>query len=998
MKRKGMYLVSAFIFGILLLIGNFPAIGLKTSEVQATEMGQAIMYEKYMTVTTDNGIKVWGDFKGTAWTQKNTAKNLYQKTYWANAYYVHPTTKVKYYSLFEKEKGGKWVGYITQKAVTEAADAGGVAQADGRQFTVAKGGVTLYSNLGTLAKKGTTSTILARVVTSKAQYNHANGKTYLSLVDHAGKSLGMIEGTSALKTKQALTVKYQTHVQNDGWQTWKADGAIAGTTGKAKRLEGIHIQLDHLPVAGGIEYRTHIQNVGWETSYKKNGEQSGTSGQSKRLEAIQIRLTGELAQQYDIYYRVHAQNFGWLGWAKNDAQSGTAGFAYRLEGIQIELVKKGGAAPGSTANAFKKGHRVTVNHQGEDGKILKTETTRVLSGTSYTAKVKSFTGYKLRGASSQSVTVNGTKTITFSYRLVAPDVQYTTHVQNLGWQPLVTNGAVSGTTGKSLRVEALKVSLGSAKVTGGIETSSHVQNIGWQDYVTAGKVSGTSGQSKQVEAIQVRLTGEVAKYFDVYYRVYAQNFGWLGWAKNGTSAGSQGYSYRVESLQIQLVHKGDAAPGNTSNSFKVKPKTYKVTVVHKGSDGATLETEKAVAIEKGQKFTAKAKTFKGYTVSGATSQTITVNGNTTITFNYTKDGTVVDKTALQTLYNSVKGLTKGNYTDATWSTFTTARANALSVLNDSKATQQQVDDAKTSLQNAKDGLKENIQKFAVTVVHVGPDGKTLESESAVQVENGKSFTANAKTFRGYKVNGESSKTITVTKDTTVVFKYVIDESTMPTIAEAEAKVTQGLFNAINGYRQENGLATLGQHDIAMQASATRAVEIFTVFDHVRPDGSSYNTALKELGFSGISGENIGIMTGSDLNTIMQTGYQNAIQAWKDSPAHNSYMLATGVKKMGIGIHIEQTNGYYKIGFVMIGISYDFNEPASANATSPSLTQESSEPTVESTEQSVQTTTETTEPTVETEQTVESTEQVTEPTASSEAVEVAPVSANIGNGD
>ena len=72
-----------------------------------------------------------------------------------------------------------------------------------------------------------------------------------------------------------------------------------------------------------------------------------------RLEAIQIKLTGEMANKYDIYYRVHAQNFGWMGWAKNGESAGTAGYSYRLEGIQIKLVKKGAAAPGSTTNTYK---------------------------------------------------------------------------------------------------------------------------------------------------------------------------------------------------------------------------------------------------------------------------------------------------------------------------------------------------------------------------------------------------------------------------------------------------------------------------------------------------------------------------------------------------------------------------------------------------------------------------------------------------------------------
>ena len=48
-----------------------------------------------------------------------------------------------------------------------------------------------------------------------------------------------------------------------------------------------------------------------------------------------------MANHYDIYYRVHAQNFGWLGWAKNGESAGTAGYGYRLEGLQIVLVEKG---------------------------------------------------------------------------------------------------------------------------------------------------------------------------------------------------------------------------------------------------------------------------------------------------------------------------------------------------------------------------------------------------------------------------------------------------------------------------------------------------------------------------------------------------------------------------------------------------------------------------------------------------------------------------------
>ena len=69
----------------------------------------------------------------------------------------------------------------------------------------------------------------------------------------------------------------------------------------------------------GIEYRTHVQSIGWQ-GWKHDGQLSGTSGQSKRLEAIQIRLTGNNADLYDVYYRVHAQTYGWMGWVKMESQ------------------------------------------------------------------------------------------------------------------------------------------------------------------------------------------------------------------------------------------------------------------------------------------------------------------------------------------------------------------------------------------------------------------------------------------------------------------------------------------------------------------------------------------------------------------------------------------------------------------------------------------------------------------------------------------------------
>ena len=146
-------------------------------------------------------------------------------------------------------------------------------------------------------------------------------------------------------------VQYRSHLQTYGWQNWKNDGDISGTTGKAKRLESLKLELKNKDYTGGICYNAHVQTIGWQAdpnksaTWKKDGEFCGTTGNAKRLEAIQIELYGEMAEHYDIYYRVHSQTYGWMKWSKNGEMTGTTGQHKRIEGIQVVLVKKGEQAP-----------------------------------------------------------------------------------------------------------------------------------------------------------------------------------------------------------------------------------------------------------------------------------------------------------------------------------------------------------------------------------------------------------------------------------------------------------------------------------------------------------------------------------------------------------------------------------------------------------------------------------------------------------------------------
>lgn len=293
-----------------------------------------------------------------------------------------------------------------------------------------------------------------------------------------------------------------------------------------------------------ISYQTHVQDYGWQ-SWKSNGEVSGTVGQSKRLEGINIKLSNINGS---IEYKTHVQDIGWQDWKSNGQMSGTSGQSKRLEAIQIKL-------SGEVANQYDIYYRVHAQDYGwldwaKNGESAGTE------------------GYSKRLEGIQIVLVKKGENAPGSTNrpFICKMIKYQTHVQNIGWQGEKADGEMSGTTGQSLRLEAIKIQL-SSSIDGGIVYKTHVQDYGWQNFVANGQASGTSGQAKRLEAIQIQLTGNAKNQYDLYYRVHAQNFGWLGWAKNGESAGTAGYSYRLEGIQIVLVPKGGNAPGSTSKHY-----------------------------------------------------------------------------------------------------------------------------------------------------------------------------------------------------------------------------------------------------------------------------------------------------------------------------------------------------------------------------------------------------------------------------------------------
>ena len=167
-------------------------------------------------------------------------------------------------------------------------------------------------------------------------------------------SLGLCQinsyGQESTVYSTSTNIQYRAHVEDEGWQGWKNNGGLAGTTGKGKRMEAIEIKQDSIPAGVNLKYRAHVEDEGWQ-GWKNNGELAGTTGQAKRIEAIEIKL--ENTSRYTIKYRAHVEDEGWQGWKNNGELAGTIGQRKRIEAIEVKIVKSESIQPSNPGETIK---------------------------------------------------------------------------------------------------------------------------------------------------------------------------------------------------------------------------------------------------------------------------------------------------------------------------------------------------------------------------------------------------------------------------------------------------------------------------------------------------------------------------------------------------------------------------------------------------------------------------------------------------------------------
>lgn len=152
---------------------------------------------------------------------------------------------------------------------------------------------------------------------------------------------------------------------------------------------------------------------------------------------------------------------------------------------------------------------------------------------------------------------------------MSDNIRYQVHCQSIGDSNIMADGSIAGTTGKSLRLEAIRIA---SRIDGiKVEIRAHCQVDGWQDWKNENEWAGTQGQSKRLEAVQIRLTGVNSDKYSVIYRLHLQSYGWLNWAKDGETSGSVGQGIRSEAIQIQIIGKEEPIPAaNPACDFNYK--------------------------------------------------------------------------------------------------------------------------------------------------------------------------------------------------------------------------------------------------------------------------------------------------------------------------------------------------------------------------------------------------------------------------------------------
>ena len=285
----------------------------------------------------------------------------------------------------------------------------------------------------------------------------------------------------------------------------------------------------------GVRTEAHVAEKGWMPAVS-GGETAGTVGENLPMEAFKLSLQN-VPCSGSIKYRAHVAEIGWQDWVEEKGEAGTTGKALQVEAVQVRL-------DGEVSDRYDVYYRA---HVADYGWLPWTSNGKIAGTQGY--------GKSLQALEIVLVEKGGEAPGKTGDAFVHTMVKTTAHVQDIGWQGAVGEGAAAGTTGKGKALEAVRITLSGAPYEGDLRVRAHSAEIGWGNWVESGELAGTTGRALQLEAVKIELTGEMGERFDVVYRAHVADKGWLGWVSNGEVAGTTGEARRVEAIEVKLIEK-----------------------------------------------------------------------------------------------------------------------------------------------------------------------------------------------------------------------------------------------------------------------------------------------------------------------------------------------------------------------------------------------------------------------------------------------------------
>jgi len=189
-------------------------------------------------------------------------------------------------------------------------------------------------------------------------------------------------------------------------------------------------------------------------------------------------------------------------------------------------------------------------------------------------------------------------------------------------------------------------------------------------------------------------------------------------------------------------------------------------------------------------------------------------------------------------------------------------------------------DLKAKLQQL--GINSNNVDWSSLINSNSNNNKNCSNGNGSNTNNGNTNTGNTNTGNTSTGNTNTGNTNTGNTNT----------GNTNTGSTTNKTYTQQVVDLVNAERAKAGLAPLTIDANVEKAANVRANEIQTTFEHVRPNGSSFSTAIKEqnVNFRG-AGENI---------AWGQKTPQEVMNAWMNSAGHRANILNKSFTHIGVG--------------------------------------------------------------------------------------------------